>query len=91
MNIQETMAKLGLDWSVRKEEIQTISGIPVDGAYAIVREDTNKAFHKPMMESYQPFQNLELFELLDKKYPAALAWRLSPAGCLKMGPVYSFS
>ena len=66
MNIQETMAKWGLDWSVRKEEIQTVSGIPVEGAFAIVREDTNTAFSKPMMDSYQPYQNQELFELLDK-------------------------
>ena len=66
MNIQETMEKLGLNWSVRKEPIQTVSGIEVPGAYAIVREDTNQAFHKPMMDSYHPYQNQELFELLDK-------------------------
>ena len=84
MNIQETMAKLGLDWSVRKEEIQTISGIPVDGAYAIVREDTNKAFHKPMMESYQPFQNLELFELLDK-VSGSTGLNIANAGSFKEG------
>jgi phage/plasmid-like protein (TIGR03299 family) len=66
MNIQETMDRLGLNWSVRKEQIVTVSGIPVEGAYAIVREDNNTAFHKPMMESYQPYQNKELFELLDK-------------------------
>jgi phage/plasmid-like protein (TIGR03299 family) len=66
MNIQETMEKLGLNWSVRKEEIVTTSGIPVEGAFAIVREDINKAFPKTMMDAYQPFQNQELFELLDK-------------------------
>ena len=66
MTINETMAKWGLDWSVRKEAIQTISGIEVPGAYAIVREDTQTAFHKPMMDSYHPYQNQELFELLDK-------------------------
>ena len=84
MTINETMAKWGLDWSVRKEAIQTISGIEVPGAYAIVREDTQTAFHKPMMDTYQPFQNLELFELLDK-VSGSTGLNIANAGSFKEG------
>lgn len=64
--VQEILETTNLNWTVRKEAIQTMSGIEVPGAFAIVREDTNEAFPKTMMDAYQPFQNFELIDLLDK-------------------------
>jgi hypothetical protein len=64
--VQEILEQTNLNWTVKKEAIQTVSGVEVPGAYAIVREDTNEAFPKTMMDAYQPFQNFELIELLDK-------------------------
>lgn len=53
----------GLDWKVRQETLQTESGVIVDGHLAIVREDTNKVL-SVMSDTYQPYQNHELLELL---------------------------
>lgn len=54
-----------LKWGVRKESIRTESGILVDNKNAIVREDTN-AVLSVMGKDYQPYQNSELFELLER-------------------------
>jgi phage/plasmid-like protein (TIGR03299 family) len=64
--VHEILEKTGLNWSVRKEPIQTVSGLAIEDAYAIVREDTNVAFPKTFADSYQPYQNHEMIELLDK-------------------------
>lgn len=64
--VQEILEQTNLNWTVRKEPIQTVSGIEIPGAFAIVREDTQEAFPKTMMEAYQPFQNFELIDLLDQ-------------------------
>lgn len=54
-----------LDWKVRQEPVQTESGIIIPGHMAIVREDTNVPL-SIMADGYQPFQNHELIELLEK-------------------------
>jgi len=54
-----------LDWSVREEQVQTVSGLIIDGQKCIIRNDTNKPL-SIMANSYQPFQNKELFELLER-------------------------
>ena len=54
-----------LDWTVRKEDVQTTSGIIIPGSVAIVREDTNIPL-SIMAKDYQPYQNHELIELLDR-------------------------
>lgn len=61
----ERLQKSGLDWTVRKEGLVTNSGIVVPEKIAIVREDTNTVLgiHS---DGYLPYQNSELFDLLDK-------------------------
>lgn len=54
-----------LDWKVRQEPVQTESGIIIPGQMAIVREDTNVPL-SIMAETYQPYQNHELIELLER-------------------------
>ena len=54
-----------LNWTVRQEQVQTETGIIIPGHMAIVREDTNVPL-SIMADGYQPFQNHELIELLEK-------------------------
>ena len=57
------LSKAGLNWKVKSEPIQTVSGILIPERIALVREDTNKilGIHT---ENYSPYQNEELLELL---------------------------
>jgi phage/plasmid-like protein (TIGR03299 family) len=59
------LSKAGLNWNVKSEPIQTVSGILIPDRVALVREDTNKilGIHT---ENYSPYQNDELLELLFK-------------------------
>lgn len=59
----EVLEKTGLNWSVRKEELTTQSGIIVPNKVALVRDDTN-AILSVMSDGYQEYQNSELLELL---------------------------
>lgn len=59
----EVLEKTGLNWSVRKEELTTQSGIIVPNKVALVRDDTN-AILSVMGDGYQEYQNSELLELL---------------------------
>jgi len=64
MNEQiEKLEKLGLNWEVSKEPIQTVSGISIPDKIAIMRTDTEKVLgiHGT---NYDPYQNHELMELL---------------------------
>jgi len=54
-----------LDWKVRQEGVQTTSGIIIPEKMAIIREDTNKPL-SIMADGYQPYQNHELIDLLNK-------------------------
>lgn len=54
-----------LNWKVRTEEVQTKSGIIIPKHMAIVREDTNVPL-SIMGEDYQPHQNHEMIELLER-------------------------
>ena len=63
--IKETLQKTNLDWGVRSEALTTESGIVLDGYKALVRDDNNTAL-SVMSDSYEPFQNYDLVELLDK-------------------------
>ena len=64
--VQEILEKTNLNWTVRKEAVQTESGLILPETFAIVREDNNTAFPKTFADSYMPYQNHELIELLDK-------------------------
>jgi len=59
------LSKAGLNWKVKSEPIQTVSGILIPERIALVREDTNKilGIHT---ENYSPYQNDELLDLLFK-------------------------
>ena len=61
--VQTLLDKTNLNWTVRQEELQTISGISVPNKKAIVREDNNTivGVHS---DGYQPYQNYELMDLL---------------------------
>lgn len=52
-----------LDWTVRTEGIQSISGIEIPDSMCIVRNDTNKVL-SIRGEGYHPYQNEDLMELL---------------------------
>ena len=54
-----------LNWKVRTEQVMTESGIIIPNQMAIIRDDTNIPL-SVMANSYQPFQNEELFELLER-------------------------
>lgn len=59
----EMLNKTGLNWKVNKEQVQTTSGIIIPDRVALVREDTNTVLGIHT-ESYEPYQNDELLELL---------------------------
>jgi hypothetical protein len=63
--ITEILDKVNLNWGVRSEALTTESGIVLDGYKALVRDDNNTAL-SVMSDSYEPFQNYDLVELLDK-------------------------
>jgi hypothetical protein len=63
--ITEILDKANLNWGVRSEALTTESGIILDGYKALVRDDNNTAL-SVMSDSYEPFQNYDLVELLDK-------------------------
>ena len=63
--VQEVLTKSGLNWGVREETITTQSGIIDPNKKALIREDNN-AVLSVANESYCPYQNEQLVELLDK-------------------------
>lgn len=63
--IKTLLDQSNLNWSVRQEPIQTESGLIIEKHQALVREDTNTVL-SVMSDSYYPYQNQELMELLDK-------------------------
>lgn len=63
--VVEILNKANLNWNVKSEKVTTESGIVLDGYSALVREDTNVPL-SVRSESYYPYQNYELVELLDR-------------------------
>jgi len=63
--VVEILNKAKLNWNVKSERVTTESGITLDGYSALVREDTNTPL-SVRSESYYPYQNYELVELLDR-------------------------
>lgn len=63
--INQVLNQTGLNWTVREETVTTESGIIVPKTKAIIREDTNSVL-SVHGEGYQPFQNHQMIELLDK-------------------------
>ena len=81
--IKNLLDQTNLNWNVRTESIQTESGITIQDKIALVREDTNDivGVHSG---GYRPFQNQELFELLDK-VSNMTGLELTKGGCFKEG------
>jgi hypothetical protein len=63
--VVEILNKANLNWNVKTEKVTTESGITLDGYSALVREDTNVPL-SVRSESYYPYQNYDLVELLDR-------------------------
>jgi phage/plasmid-like protein (TIGR03299 family) len=63
--IETILNESNLNWSVRTEPIKTASGIILDGYTAIIRNDNDNPL-SVRSDSYYPFQNEELIELLDR-------------------------
>jgi phage/plasmid-like protein (TIGR03299 family) len=63
--VQDILNKTNLNWKVRTETVQTESGIILDDHRALIRDDTNKVL-SIRSDSYQPYQNEELVELLER-------------------------
>lgn len=63
MGTTEILNATGLNWNVRKEQIQTVSGLIIPDKTAIVREDNNTVL-SVMGDGYEPYNNSELLELL---------------------------
>lgn len=61
----ELLDKTNLNWKVKSESVMTESGIQLEGYTALVREDTNTPL-SVRSDTYYPFQNYELVELLDR-------------------------
>lgn len=64
MTNNEILVQTGLDWNVRSEETQTVSGIKLDKV-ALVREDTNEILGVHS-NGYATYQNSQLADLLQK-------------------------
>jgi hypothetical protein len=65
LRVVDILDKANLNWNVKSEKVTTESGIILDGYSALVREDTNVPL-SVRSESYYPYQNYELVELLDR-------------------------
>ena len=63
--IQNQLDQTNLNWLVNEEKLLTENGLAIDGYKALVRND-NQSVLSIMSDSYYPFQNYELVELLDK-------------------------
>jgi hypothetical protein len=63
MTAQEMLETTKLNWTVRKEEMVTKSGIIIPDKVAIVRDDTNSVL-SVMGDGYEMFQNHQLMDLL---------------------------
>jgi len=63
--VQDVLTQTDLNWTVSQQALTTKSGIEVPKHLAIVRDDTQQvlSIHS---DSYFPFQNYQLVELLDK-------------------------
>lgn len=61
--INDFLKQSNLDWKVRSEEIVTKSGIEIPGKIALIRDDNNESLGVHS-DTYVPYQNHELMELL---------------------------
>ncbi len=87
-SITEQLASKGLNWNVKTEGLRTESGIEVTGRMALVREDTQKVLGIHT-DSYDPYQNSELLELLHR-IGNETGLEVHSGGCFKGGELVFF-
>ncbi len=63
--VTSILEKVGLNWKVEKQPIQTSTGIEIPEFAAIIRTDSNIPL-SVMGAKYQPYQNEELLTLLER-------------------------
>jgi phage/plasmid-like protein (TIGR03299 family) len=84
-SIEEAYTLSGLDWTVSKHPVQTISGLPLPDMYALIR-DKDQSVLNIVSSNYKPVQNIDNFEwlrpFLDNSYCT-----INTAGSLKNGGV----
>jgi len=88
MTQKEMLVSTGLDWNVRKEEIQTVSGIHIPDQIALVRDDTQTVLGIHT-DGYDPYQNEELLELLHRISQQS-GLTVHTGGCFKGGKLVWF-
>lgn len=65
MDNKEILVNTGLDWNVRTEKTQTLSGIELENKVALIREDNNKVLGLHS-DSYGVYQNSQLVDLIQR-------------------------
>lgn len=88
MTQKEMLIDRGLDWKVRKEGVQTVSGILIPDQIALVREDTQTVLGIHT-EGYDPYQNEELLDLL-YKISSRSGLEIHTGGCFQGGKLVWF-
>ncbi len=79
--VSEALNLSGLDWNVHKEQV-TRKGLPIEGKYHIVRNDTDTSL-SIVGNDYEPIQNSKAFEFVEKIVGNEA--RITTAGSLKGG------
>lgn len=83
--VREALSAGGLDYRVERVAVATADGDPIEGRFAIRREDTREVFDV-VGASYEVVQNEEAFGVLDE-YRGVLGARFGCAGTLARGRV----
>ena len=79
----QMMEKAGLNWTVTKEDIQTVSGVKIKGKQALVRSSDQKILDV-VGNDWTPVQNADAFEFFSE-FVLAGDMEMNTAGSLKGG------
>ena len=83
MTPEQIMVKAGLDWTVEKEEVQTVSGVKIPGKKALVRSSDGSVLDM-VGDDWNPVQNTQAFEFFSD-FVMAGDMEMNVAGSLKDG------
>lgn len=79
----QIMAKAGLDWTVEKQDLQTVAGTRIKGKQALVRSSDGSVLDV-VGSDWNPVQNLDAFEFFSE-FVMAGDMEMNTAGSLKEG------
>lgn len=79
----QIMAKAGLDWTVEKQDLQTVSGTRIKGKQALVRSSDGSVLDV-VGSDWNPVQNIDAFEFFSE-FVMAGDMEMNTAGSLKEG------